>query len=59
MSMRYCKIFILLALISSALCGETASGKAAKDLFTGLEKKEEFAREISRLIEKAWEKWQT
>ena len=55
--MKHCKLLILL--ISLSFSGSQAFAEtAAEGLFSTPERKQQFAREASVLIEKAWEKWQ-
>jgi hypothetical protein len=56
--MRFPKIFVALLLLFLLIPGSAATEEIKETLFSTPESKDEFAREISFLIGKAWEKWQ-
>jgi len=56
--MRYSATLLLTSLLLSALLVEAAAENEKSGLFKTMESREQFAREISSLIEKAWKKWQ-
>ncbi|MFH1552879.1 MAG: hypothetical protein ABID83_04495 [Candidatus Omnitrophota bacterium] len=56
--MRYPKILFLLLFFIGLVLIQPATSKSSEGLFFTLESKDEFADEMSLLIQKAWKKWQ-
>ncbi|MFC1480615.1 hypothetical protein ACFL5Y_04150 [Candidatus Omnitrophota bacterium] len=56
--MRYPKTLVLLLLFIGLVLNQSAVSSSAEELFPTLQSKDEFAGEVSLLIQKAWKKWQ-